>query len=102
MYRLITKNTYESEMFERATKKLGLDQAIFMSGEFKSAQLGEMDESRFNNNRKLTKAETELLLKKGSLGLLEQQIQDSDDKGILEQDIEDILNNTRIARYSLI
>ena len=25
VYRLITKNTYESEMFERATKKLGLD-----------------------------------------------------------------------------
>lgn len=25
VYRFITKNTYESEMFERATKKLGLD-----------------------------------------------------------------------------
>lgn len=31
IYRLITKNTYETEMFERASKKLGLDRAV-MSG----------------------------------------------------------------------
>ena len=34
MYRLITNNTYESEMFSRASKKLGLDQAIFLDGSF--------------------------------------------------------------------
>lgn len=36
VYRLITAKTYEAEMFERATKKLGLDQAIFMGGAFQS------------------------------------------------------------------
>jgi SNF2 family DNA or RNA helicase len=39
VYRLITAKTYESEMFERATKKLGLDQAIFMGGAFQSTGL---------------------------------------------------------------
>lgn len=32
VYRLITNNTYESQMFQRASKKLGLDQAIFLGG----------------------------------------------------------------------
>ena len=36
VYRLITMKTYEAEMFERATKKLGLDQAIFLGGTFKT------------------------------------------------------------------
>ena len=36
VYRFITKRTYEAEMFERATKKLGLDQAIFLGGDFKT------------------------------------------------------------------
>ena len=34
VYRLITNNTYESEMFQRASKKLGLDKAIFLDGSF--------------------------------------------------------------------
>jgi len=34
VYRLITNNTYEAEMFKRASKKLGLDQAMFMDGSF--------------------------------------------------------------------
>ena len=28
-HRLITRRTYEAEMFDRAAKKLGLDQAVF-------------------------------------------------------------------------
>ncbi len=32
MYRLITKKTYESEMFRRASRKLGLSQAVFETG----------------------------------------------------------------------
>lgn len=35
VYRLITSNTYETHMFERATQKLGLDKAIFIGGSFK-------------------------------------------------------------------
>ena len=63
VYRLITCNTYETEMFERATQKLGLDKAIFIGGHFK-----ETGES--TNENKLTKVEMETLLKKGILGFL--------------------------------
>ena len=35
VYRLVTSNTYETQMFERATQKLGLDKAIFIGGHFK-------------------------------------------------------------------
>lgn len=64
VYRLITCNTYETEMFERATQKLGLDKAIFIGGQFKEA--GETA-----TDSKLSKNEMETLLKKGILGFLE-------------------------------
>ncbi len=67
MYRLITSNTYETEMFERATQKLGLDKAIFIGGSFKEA-----GESK-NDSNKLSKEEMETLLKKGFLGFLEKE-----------------------------
>ena len=34
MYRLITSKTYEEQMFERASKKLGMEQALFSKGAF--------------------------------------------------------------------
>jgi chromodomain-helicase-DNA-binding protein 7 len=63
-YRLVTKNTYEAEMFERAIRKLGLNQAIFMDGVFKRP------EEQLPEQRKLTKQEVEILLRKGILGLV--------------------------------
>ena len=33
VYRLISKKTYEAEMYRRASKKLGLDQAVFLSNQ---------------------------------------------------------------------
>ena len=35
VYRLISKKTYEAEMYRRASKKLGLDQAVFLSNQNK-------------------------------------------------------------------
>mmetsp|Transcript_5970 Transcript_5970/g.5297 ORF Transcript_5970/g.5297 Transcript_5970/m.5297 type:complete len:146 (+) Transcript_5970:253-690(+) len=60
VYRLITSNTYEFEMFDRASKKLGLDKAVFSTGAF--AADGQKEQS-FN---KAEKAELEMLLKKGA------------------------------------
>jgi chromodomain-helicase-DNA-binding protein 7 len=34
VYRLITSKTYEEQMFERASKKLGMEQALFSKGAF--------------------------------------------------------------------
>lgn len=35
VYRLITKNTYEREMFDKASLKLGLDKAVLQSSALK-------------------------------------------------------------------
>ena len=95
-YRLITSKTYESEMFERASKKLGLDQAIFMGGAFQSTQ-----ENDIRNRDKMNKQEIETLLKRGILGLIADDNKES--QKFMEQDIEDILTSkTHIAKYSLI
>lgn len=55
-------------MFERATQKLGIDKAIFMSGTFK-----ETGENTPLPENKMTKNEMEILLKKGILGFLQNE-----------------------------
>jgi len=97
VYRLITAKTYESEMFERASKKLGLDQAIFMGGAFHSTK----DTPDPKNKDKMSKTEVEALLKKGILGLISDDNKES--QKFMEQDIDDILTNkTHQAQYSLL
>lgn len=64
IYRLITSRTFEQEMFDRASKKLGLEQAV----------LGTFGQD--NDDDKPTHKEMEQLLKKGAYALLED---DNDD-----------------------
>lgn len=40
MYRLITRNSYEREMFDRASLKLGLDKAVLQSMSGRDNSLG--------------------------------------------------------------
>lgn len=40
IYRLITRNTYEREMFDKASLKLGLDKAVLQSMGSKELQVG--------------------------------------------------------------
>ena len=101
VYRLITARTYESEMLERATKKLGLDQAIFLGGAFQSTGMDMKKDAENENNKKMSKQEIETLLKKGILGLIEDNAPET--RAFMEEDIEEILKkNSRIAKYSLI
>ena len=64
MYRLVTKNTYEREMFDRAGMKLGLDRAVLQS--MNTNQGGK----EANSANSLSKTEVETLLKKGAYGAL--------------------------------
>lgn len=93
IYRLVTRNTYESEMFDRASKKLGLDQAVLsrmqnsMSGGASTAQA-----------TKPSKDELDRLLKLGAYGLLDDD--DSASKSFCESNINDILaHKTRVVRH---
>ncbi len=84
IYRLITRNTYEREMFDRASLKLGLDKAVLQS--MNTNQGGSKSAEKTNQ---LTKKEIEDLLKKGAYGA----IMDEDNAGdkFCEEDIEHIL-----------
>ena len=95
VYRLITKKTYEAEMFERASKKLGLDQAIFLGGAFHQTAGKRAEDDQM---KKLNKSEIETLLKKGVMGFLDGDQQNEQ----AMQDIDEILKNSRVAKYSLI
>lgn len=81
VYRLLCRNTYEREMFDKASLKLGLDKAILQSMNTQG--------SKDPNNKQLTKKEIEDLLKKGAYGA----IMDDDNAGdkFCEEDIDQIL-----------
>ncbi|KAJ8387669.1 hypothetical protein AAFF_G00152190 [Aldrovandia affinis] len=81
IYRLITRNSYEREMFDKASLKLGLDRAVLqsMSGR----------ENIANGVQQLSKKEVEDLLRKGAYGAL----MEAEDEGskFCEEDIDQIL-----------
>uniref|UniRef100_A0A665U5P9 Uncharacterized protein n=1 Tax=Echeneis naucrates TaxID=173247 RepID=A0A665U5P9_ECHNA len=78
VYRLITRNSYEREMFDKASLKLGLDKAVLQDINRKGSLNGQ-----------LSKLEVEDLLKKGAYGAL----MDEEDEGskFCEEDIDQIL-----------
>ncbi len=80
IYRLITRNTYEREMFDKASLKLGLDKAVLQSMR---------NDERLNINHQLSKAEIEELLKKGAYGAIMEDDQAADK--FCEEDIDKIL-----------
>lgn len=74
IYRLITKNTYEEQMFDRASMKLGLDKVIT---------------DGFDENS-LTTQQMDMMLRKGAYYILKDQDEDAIDKFCAE-DIDQIL-----------
>lgn len=83
IYRLITRNTYEREMFDRASLKLGLDRAIL---------------HREKESAREKKGRVESLLRKGAYGVL-MEADDVNEK-FCEEEIEAILEGrTRVVRH---
>lgn len=82
IYRLLCRNTYEREMFDKASLKLGLDKAILQS--MNTAQGGEK-----TGNKQLSKKEVEDLLKKGAYGAIMDDENECDK--FCEEDIDSIL-----------
>uniref|UniRef100_A0A8D0AAB1 Chromodomain helicase DNA binding protein 9 n=1 Tax=Sander lucioperca TaxID=283035 RepID=A0A8D0AAB1_SANLU len=83
VYRLITRNSYEREMFDRASLKLGLDKAVLQSMSGRDNSLGGVQQQQ------LSKKEIEDLLRRGAYGA----IMDEEDEGakFCEEDIDQIL-----------
>ncbi|KAJ3053100.1 choline dehydrogenase 7 [Rhizophlyctis rosea] len=99
IYRLITRNTYEREMFDRASMKLGLDKAILQRMDAQNlgsgVSLDTTDPSKPPSS--LSKTEIEELLKKGAYGAF---MDDDASKEFCEEDIDRILERrTQVIRH---
>jgi len=75
VYRLITRGTYENEMFLRASMKLGLDQAIL--------------DSNSNTGPVLSPKEIEHLIKKGAYSVFQEE--DEETEKFVAEDVDQIL-----------
>ncbi|KAJ1607822.1 chromodomain-helicase-DNA-binding protein [Cryptosporidium canis] len=98
VYRLITARTYEAEMFERASRKLGLNTAVFHKGAFREENNSNVSNG-IGTSGEPTKQEIEDLLKHGAYYLLEGS---EASRQFQESDIDEILSkNSRLVRYQL-
>lgn len=91
IYRLITRNTYERDMFDRAGMKLGLDRAVLqkMVGSTSGTATPTYgEESGLSTG--LSRKEVETLLKKGAYGVLMETTDDAANQ-FCEEDIDQIL-----------
>ncbi|TMW60638.1 hypothetical protein Poli38472_000680 [Pythium oligandrum] len=86
IYRLVTRNTYESEMFNRASRKLGLEHAVLGTASF----------SETSQPDKPTAEQLVELLKRGAYALMEED--DTASKQFAERDIETILKENAHVR----
>ncbi|MBN3308605.1 CHD8 protein, partial [Amia calva] len=78
VYRLITRNSYEREMFDKASLKLGLDKAVLQSMSGKE-----------NNMQQFSKKEIEDLLRKGAYAAIMDE--GDEENKFCEEDIDQIL-----------
>ncbi|KAI8828551.1 SNF2 family N-terminal domain-containing protein [Chytriomyces cf. hyalinus JEL632] len=95
IYRLVTRNTYEREMFDKASMKLGLDKAVLQRMDAQSAY-GE-PETDGKKVSGMSKNEIEDLLKKGAYAAF---MDDNASNDFCEEDIDQILTRrTQVIRH---
>jgi chromodomain-helicase-DNA-binding protein 7 len=87
VYRLITRNTYEWQMFDRSSKKLGLDQAILTNV---NSEFSDSKSSAVTRPSGLDKSVIDSLLKHGAYDLLSKDDDEASNK-FCEEDIDQIL-----------
>lgn len=103
VYRLITRNTYEKHMFERASKKLGLDQAVFTkmsssSATTPSSSTADDQSAPPASDVVLDKKTIDSLLKYGAYDLFRED--DTAANRFYEEDIDRILERATVVRAS--
>lgn len=93
IYRLITRRSFESEMFQRASRKLGLEQAILGSRQF-----GDIAEEEAAMT-KMDAKEMEHLLRQGAYAVFNDDAESENIiKEFCEQDIDSILDQRARVR----
>eukprot|EP00026_Physarum_polycephalum_P000102 Phypoly_transcript_00102.p1 GENE.Phypoly_transcript_00102~~Phypoly_transcript_00102.p1 ORF type:complete len:2164 (+),score=408.47 Phypoly_transcript_00102:294-6785(+) len=98
VYRLITRNTYEKRMFERASKKLGLDQAVLtkMNAGSSATSSAADDSAAVPADPVLDKKVIDSLLKYGAYDLFRED--DTAANRFYEEDIDRILERATVVK----
>jgi hypothetical protein len=93
IYRLVTRGTYETSMFQRASMKLGLDQAVLKKSGLDVASLDNEggEQAASNALSSLDKNEIESLLRNGAYALLDDPASEAQSASFCEADIDSIL-----------
>lgn len=96
VYRLITRNTYEKHMFERASKKLGLDQAVLTKMNASTTPVSDDAAPAPLADPILDKKAIDSLLKYGAYDLFRED--DTAASRFYEEDIDRILERSTVVR----
>ena len=88
IYRLVTRNTYESEMFVKASKKLGLDHAVLTNLEIGRGGRGE--DGGVEGEEEVDKDSIDRILRLGAYGLFDDE-GDAKSLEFEQRDIDEIL-----------
>ncbi|GMF16341.1 unnamed protein product [Phytophthora lilii] len=101
IYRLVTKKTYEAQMFEIASKKLGMHHAVFETGGVRNEFDGEDDSSgNMMSLMSLDRDKVEMMIRYGAYAIMgEDDEQDPENRAINELDIDHLLSTSRTIRY---
>ncbi|KAE9345020.1 Chromodomain-helicase-DNA-binding protein 7 [Phytophthora fragariae] len=101
IYRLVTKKTYEAQMFEIASKKLGMHHAVFETGGVRNEFDGDDDSSgNMMSLMSLDREKVEMMIRYGAYAIMgEDDEQDPENRAINELDIDHLLSNSRTIRY---
>ncbi|KAF1795179.1 Chromodomain-helicase-DNA-binding protein 7 [Phytophthora cactorum] len=101
IYRLVTKKTYEAQMFEIASKKLGMHHAVFETGGVRNEFDGEDDSSgNMMSLMSLDRDKVEMMIRYGAYAIMgEEDEQDPENRAINELDIDHLLSTSRTIRY---
>ena len=94
IYRLVTRGTYEATMFQRASMKLGLDQAVLKKSGLDVASMGTDGSAAASESTALSslgKTEIESLLRNGAYALLDDPASEAASASFCEADIDSIL-----------
>jgi SNF2 family DNA or RNA helicase len=101
IYRLVTKKTYEAQMFDIASKKLGMHHAVFETGGVRNEFDGDDEGGNMMSLMSLDREKVEMMIRYGAYAIMggDNEEEDPENRAINEVDIDQLLSSSRTIRY---
>lgn len=100
IYRLVTIKTYEAQMFEIASKKLGMHHAVFETGGVRNGFSGADEKGEgMMSLLSLDRNKIEMMIRYGAYAIMEDEEGDPENAKMNSVDIDQLLSNSRTIRY---